>query len=757
MLSQLTIPKEKTREAGLDHRQLYALGLAEVQRHASRLWTDYNVHDPGVTTLELLCYALTDLSYRATFPIKDLLATAENNAEEMKKQFFTARQILPNRPLTRRDYRKLLIDLPGIKNAWIQDHDTTVYYADLVQGVLSQTNPGLPSIREVRVSGLYDVLLEGMDGAASAEAQESLVALVQGRLSANRNLCEAFVGVSWVQSQVFILCSEVILSPDADTSRVKAEILFQVEQYLSPPVMNYTLDEMLAKKKTDGTAYTVDEIFEGPTLDCGFITDEELDAADLRTEIRLSDVISIIMDIQGVQAVREIVINPKDASQALENKWVVPIHPNQKATLDSLGSRIVFYKNTLPVTADAAKVATHLQQLTEAVRVKLETPVPYDFDIPTGVYRKPAEYDSFQNHYPAVYGISDVGPVGAVDEKRRALAYQLKGYLLFFDQLMADYLAQLDHVKELFSTNPAIERTYFHQVVTSFTDYEKIYKPPLSEFDDSEFGNQVENEEDKVIQMARRHRFLDHLIARFAEQFYALAQIVHAEFGATEKEVAGYKCAFIDAYPVISSERSLAYDASLTNPGDLWNTNNISGLEKRLAKLLGIQDSTRRNLSEPPGEGMYLIENILLRPEQEGDPFLPICPDPNCTSCAAADPYSYRIHIVLPADGNRFSNIAFRNFTETVIREETPAHILPKICWISQEAMGDFETAYRDWIDLKAGVAPEERQTKLARFIEQLFKVKNVYPSEKLSPCSGEGKKFILGQTALGTQKTEET
>ena len=41
-------------------------------------------------------------------------------------------------------------------------------------------------------------------------------------------------------------------------------------------------------------------------------------------------------------------------------------------------------------------------------------------------------------------------------------------------------------------------------------------------------------------------------------------------------------------------------------------------------------------------EGMYLIENILLRPEPEvsDDPFLPICHLPDCTDCADADPYS---------------------------------------------------------------------------------------------------------------------
>ena len=74
MLSTLTIPKQSTSEPAHDHRQLYAIGLKHVQRLARRIWTDYNVHDPGVTILELLSYALTDLGYRASFPVKDLLA-----------------------------------------------------------------------------------------------------------------------------------------------------------------------------------------------------------------------------------------------------------------------------------------------------------------------------------------------------------------------------------------------------------------------------------------------------------------------------------------------------------------------------------------------------------------------------------------------------------------------------------------------------------------------------------------------------------
>jgi hypothetical protein len=158
-------------------------------------------------------------------------------------------------------------------------------------------------------------------------------------------------------------------------------------------------------------------------------------------------------------------------------------------------------------------------------------------------------------------------------------------------------------------------------------------------------------------------------------------------------------------------------------------------------------------------EGMYLIENILLRPEQNTDPFLPICPTPDCTDCAEIDPYSYRIHIILPAYSSRFSNMHFRRFAEEVIREETPAHILPKICWINQENMAELEKLYRDWIYLKAGVEKTNREGKLRSFINKLFKVKSVYERQKLRECdSGEDElKFILGRTALGTEKTIET
>ncbi|MGX2040182.1 hypothetical protein ACWJKU_08615 [Methylocaldum sp. MU1018] len=859
MLRQLTIPKNATKEAALDQQQLYAIGLKHVQCLASRVWTDYNVHDPGITVLELLCYALTDLGYRASYPIRDLLASEKNNAEAMKAQFFTARQILPNRPLTVSDYRKLLIDLKGVKNAWIQPASLSCY-ADTVKGELLRENPGLPGIAEISLSGLYSVTIECMDGITGEGARQDVLERVEKTLQANRNLCEDFVDFRIVDEQPFLLCAELELAPEADTARAKAEILFKVQEYLSPPVRNYTLSEMLERRKADGAAYAVDEIFDGPALACGFIDDAELAEADLRTEIRLSDIIGIIMDIDGVRAVRDIVVNPKGLTEPLVNKWIVAVASGKKAVLDNDRSRLVFYKRNMPVVADTAKTSGYLDELRGEATAKAETETAYDFDIPLGTYRRPDSYYSFQNHFPAVYGLSEAGLSGPADDRRQALAYQLKAYLLFFDQLMANYLAQLGRVKDLFSRDPGLHRTYFCQVVDTFAEYKKIYgaDDPLAALEGLA--------EDQTVRSGRRNRFLDHLIARFAERFTEFAHIMHSAFGASPESLIGYKCEFLNAYPAIGSERCLAYDYSLKDDESLWNSDNVSGLERRLAKLLGIRNHNRRNLGDiaydiyaevdanpvdefrfrirkkdtgeiilssstkyatpslareemrraiqfaqtPAGyqrkttvsgkhyfnivdgtgeviarrieyfeteeamnaaidetmeylrvnysdEGMYLIENILLRPEQADDPFLPICPDPNCTDCAEADPYSYRVHIILPAYGSRFGNMDFRRFAEQVIREETPAHILPKICWIDKEAMAAFEKLYRDWIYLKPGREFAQRKEKLGAFIETLFSVRNVYPSQSLHDCTADESqaKFVLGRTAIGTLNRE--
>ena len=47
-------------------------GISLIQKFSGDKWTDYNYHDPGITILEQLCYAITDIGYKTNFNIQDI-------------------------------------------------------------------------------------------------------------------------------------------------------------------------------------------------------------------------------------------------------------------------------------------------------------------------------------------------------------------------------------------------------------------------------------------------------------------------------------------------------------------------------------------------------------------------------------------------------------------------------------------------------------------------------------------------------------
>lgn len=859
------IAKPRAEELGLDQQRLHAIGLDHVRRLAGRIWNDYNVHDPGVTILELATYALTDLTSRARWPIEDLLAAGPGKPPA-PAPLFSARQILPGRALTLLDYRKLLIDLPGVKNAWLRPVELTCFL-DPANRILHRTDPGVPGVRRIQVRGVYQPLLELMDDLTAPKIAQTLQAAGR-RLHANRNLCEDFLPPARLEREEFRLCGEVELAPDADPARVKAEILFRVQRYLAPPVWNYTLSEMLERVGPDARRYTAPDIFDVVELQSGFYDDAELERADLREEIRLSDVIGIVMDIPGVRAVRDLLIAPLTQKGPLEVKWVVPVPAGRQPSLNDAQSRVVFYKGFLPIVPVDLAVEEIRAELREAERSWLESIHTDDIPLPPGRYRSPAAYTSFQNHFPAVYGIGETAlgltslPIEQ-QERRRAQVRQLQAYLLFLDQLMANYCAQLARVRDLFSADSEEPRTYFAQLVEIPIDPGfEIYEETDATKAEAAMASLLET---RSAAAKRRNQFLDHLIARFAERFHDYAAIMYSLFGAGREQLIRPKCDFLQAYPELSAERGLAYDYTRTDPAALWDSDNVTGLERRVGRLLDLRDVTRRNLSdlredafagvEPDGaefrfrvvhrddpadvllesrvkyataalaragmrealrraqwresyearvgadgrpffnlldesggvlatrffsstgardaeivrlvhyfahwygeEGMFVVENILLRPEAADDPWLPVCAEPDCTDCPGNDPYSYRIHIILPAYAGRFATMEFRRFAEALVRDEVPAHILPKICWISREDMRLLERAYRDWIALRAGATDADRTTALTKFIDTLYRVKNVYPPGHLRACErGEDpRRFILGRSALGTAEATD-
>lgn len=112
-----------------DFEALRQNGLELIQKLAANTWTDHNGADPGVTLLEQLCYALTDLGYRVDFDIVDLLA---GGSDEAYRLLFSPRQALSTQPVVFSDYRQVLIDSSEVKNAYIEESTSSLlklYYA----------------------------------------------------------------------------------------------------------------------------------------------------------------------------------------------------------------------------------------------------------------------------------------------------------------------------------------------------------------------------------------------------------------------------------------------------------------------------------------------------------------------------------------------------------------------------------------------------------------------------------------------------
>jgi len=901
------IKDEKTVPAE-DYSFLRRKGLEHIEKLSSAIWTDYNIHDPGITILEMLCYAITDISYRTSFDIKDLLTTPKDQGGI--KELYTARQILSCNPVTVNDLRKVLVDVEGIRNAWIKiaEKQEQDLYINCKKSLLTFEKKS--GYRELKMDGLYDIVLELDDDLllgdlndysfqevykeddktisytfsfpawdyffsrktnpedwefdsyiysqyiSANKVHEADIILTTGsqtitlpvifvidgkrnldnenkikdflatggvhtlfenylkkvtaaikivketvtRIHKHRNLCEDFKSFKAIDIEEIALCATIEVSPDAEIEKVYARILFQVGNFLAPEILFCSLDDLLNEKTT------VERIFEGPSLDHGFIRENDLNKSELLKEIHVSDIINIIMDIEGVLAINKIQIGSSHNGVRINagEKWVLVPGEGRAPRLRPEMADLTFYKGLIPYDIfDVEKIDLYYQELVQSVRTSKLKKDEYDFPVPEGKYSDVSDYISVQEEFPLVYGIGSKGIPGLVDEKRKAQAKQLKAFLTLYDQLLANYLAQLSHLKDILSFREDIDRTYFFQLpypvpdadadtiqhmkdgipeiyklldkftatlgssvdIDDYKSYEALWEIFAKDEDNAFVKGLASYAEDKDIFEQRRNRFLDHLMSRFAEQFTDYVLLMYQMDGPkAAAELIIDKCEFLADYVEISSSRGKAYNYNICD--NLWTTDiekgsNISGYEKRLARMTGVADYSRRSLvSDDPDiietEGFHLIEHILLRPKNETYEPLPVCIDPDCRSCPGfLDPYSFRLTIILPAWVGRFTDMNFRRYFENTARLEAPAHIHVKICWISRDNMKIFEAAYRDWLYAlcKDEMTPEI-QNKLVAILTQ---IKSVYPEGELHDCAADKNEnpIILGITSIGSSKTE--
>lgn len=730
-----------------DYALLRKEGIEHIQRLGHRLWTDHNVHDPGITLLELACYGITDLGYRAGYDMADLLTGESGGKPVTRADFHRALSVLTCDPVTFQDLRKRLVDVNGVRNAWVERNRDTVHSIDEANGVLVQdgapSNPPNPPL-----NGLYDVLIEYEDwldgtqrahigpderrtaleyikadgryvridaerparivavsviaerpgtvrvrltkrgfptrektvdvtasgrktrielnfdvpagthyrldcegsrvklhrdkraygGGGSAEAaspikirgsyqkgdqdpkalhyflfdveveftveaaEQEHIALtkqdvrraVYERLQSDRNLGEDLVAIKEAEREDIALCADIEVHPKADVERVVAGIYARLREHVAPTVNFYTIGEMQAKGKP------TEEIFEGPILDHGFIDDDEFEAMTRLCEIRVSDVIRIIMEDEDVQSVKKAsLLSYIDNRLQTRDDWLLPLATDRfrSPAFSPVLSKLVLYKDGLPYYPGRKRVQDLMaieRQLT--LREELQGD-DRDLAVPLGRPRSVETYSPLQNELPATYFAGRRKVPVVFGEQRDAQSKQLKAYLMFFEQLLANFLSQLAHVPQLLSYDDGEGlRSYFTQPVEGGWA-NQLFSAPVRGQLRSKLEQLVE---DPQTAGQRRDRFLDHLIARFAEDFTEYSLLMYGRSLAADRAtVIDDKRRFLRHYPAMSGQRGTGIDYRAPELDGTDNRDNLAGLQRRVYGLLGFDDITRRRLAEP--------------------------------------------------------------------------------------------------------------------------------------------------------------
>ncbi len=1004
MTDMFYIDEKRTLPIAQQYEWLRLEGMRHIQQLGHAFWTDYNAHDPGITLLEAIVYALTEISYRNHFAIADLLTSPDGQIHN--NTFFTAKKILTTAPLTAKDYRKILIDINGVANAWFiatqntQDADgyfephaaEQKIYLNKREDKLSfsDTNIFGETLTEtLSVRGLNKVLLELEEDArlgdlnsttlefavyvdehwiemlviptfaqwTAAEAiipegdvlsiaivknelslalsinvdtiagsnllslslhpkekdeidlleqqlqipgntivTELLARLVQKQhsvnniykevyqvLQRNRNIGEDFLAVETVQTVNIAVCANIALRGDVDPIGILQQIYALTDEMFSPSVEFHSLGELLDK------GLPGDEIFNGPVLQHGFLSDETLEKTRLPKCLHASDLIAAIMGIDGVLAVHDVLLSALDDkgkafNDQINQPWTIKLDGLSKPRFSTTFSKINLYREQLPVFISEAnqKLLTEFMQMRHLQKQQLKSLYAYqDIDLPGGTYYALQTYTSIQRELPAVYAVGGNQLMPDASESEKAQSKQLKAYLHFFDQLLADLFNQLSHAKELLDSGELTD-TYFPQFLA--------FNPDSTDpFDSAEiFGADLETAMQdpffagkESIFLDRRHRSIDHLMARFSESFsdyaFMMYQSGHATETSAEQQSSRYellkdKTEFLNQYDQISYSRGTAMDYLHAQWqietqhwlfSDFWESEHRSGYERRVARLLGIDvvalsnifpenspqtemsfqtasgqltikilqpainlnekwdwlqlhigdvsvysvqkiikkygiflmddgkkiaqiDITFATLDDAEAmktellqsisdafENFYFLEHILLRPfpvmQNDQLDLLPVCLQDECTEDTGADPYSFRATVVLPGYQSRFSNIAFRRYAEKIFRQEAPAHVMLKICWVGKDDMILFQHAYRNWLESyrvyrlaygeKSIAIPQPTIDEFVlhhrQLVEALQKLNTLYPEGNLFDCNSSEtvNPMILGSSSLGTLK----
>lgn len=538
-------------------------GIRHVQNLSGKVWTDYNIHDPGVTTLEQLCFGITELVYKAGFDVADLLTTADGGIDYEALGLFPPEQILYNQATTPKDYMKLIFDrVPEVAGVWVSPDED--------------------------MNGLWHVDIR-LEKEFPRHERERIIQSVRDLYAGHRNLCEDIGRIRILENRNLRLEARVEISGHREPSLILARIYHDAGRYITRP--------MLYRDIHWDDDVPPDQVMEGPRLRHGIIDDDDVPMR--RKWVDLPGLARVIREVAGVDAILEIALLEPITGQRHETL----VHEPDRASVLNLefpetGPDIqvflykkerlcpVKFKELLDQTRRLPGHRRELGHSTEEVRARPP--------LPRGRFRHPGQYHSIQELFPYIYGINHFGVPDSYPALDKARAKQLKSYLMLFEQIMANLSADIENLPRLFSIDPSVDRSYFSRILDDSHGpnlsglYRETPDKAARELDD------IMGKHDRFVE--RRNRIMDYLLGLYGESFTqnSLSRFNYYYPGLLfSRYLLALKLRFLRQLPRISRKRGSGRNILRT----AWNTGNVSGLKHKTSLLLGFDSHEQRSLT----------------------------------------------------------------------------------------------------------------------------------------------------------------
>jgi hypothetical protein len=495
-----SIPRQLSDPDGLDFDGIRRRGIDFLQSLSSAAWTDYNLHDPGVTLLEMLCYGLTDLVYRTDFDVADYLTGASGRIDFEQQALYPPDRIFPNQPVTDIDFCKLIYDhLPQVDDVWIASG----------------------------TDGLFSVYIKPRTSLFHARdrSDDTLRLQVLALLARHRNLGRDVEQVQVVAAQPYMLAGEIEVDDSRPAADIYADLYFQCALMISSGGRIVRFEEARA------AGMRWEDMFDGPLTTHGYIEDSHFAVPNYA--IDAIALIALARRVPGVRQVGKLCLMTPEGEEITsislaQSAGICPVlaFPDDANVAQRL--RLVHGSAAGARTADPALADRYAARFYDEVRLYLKKRefehdafrtshgnLPRLLDLPQGQYRPLDAYASVGEHTPAIYGINHFGVPKSAPPEDHARALQLKAYLYPFEQLMANYLGSLQGIKQLYAIDGTLDQTYFATFLDdgAVPKLQTLYREGVGKAE----IDAVLREQDAFAD--RRNRVLDSLLAMYGEVF----------------------------------------------------------------------------------------------------------------------------------------------------------------------------------------------------------------------------------------------